>query len=77
MKEYSDRCHRCDQPKSTHDDGECAGVTRSMMSPASARHCKHGIPLSNKAFPCVRCMEDRQTSLQVFKKEGEPNYGQR
>ena len=24
------RCHKCGQERSTHDDGECAGVIRSM-----------------------------------------------
>lgn len=54
MKEYSDRCHRCDQPKSTHDDGECAGVQRSMEQPAKAK---------------------RESALDAFKREGEPNGG--
>jgi hypothetical protein len=34
MKEYSDRCYKCDQPRSTHDDGECAAVVRLMSFPA-------------------------------------------
>jgi hypothetical protein len=58
-KEYSDRCYKCNQPRSTHDDGECAGVTRSMSQPSLGRcfHCDNIITersvLPSLCKPCA------------------------
>lgn len=59
------RCHKCDQPRSTHDDGECSAVGRSMMM---SEQSKTRVPFKEEPMgkKKVRCPVRGCNSTQVY-----------